>query len=812
MLRRFCLLILLLPLSLMGSEPISKILVAVRTPLPPLIDGRADDQVWALATPVSDFHQYEPYFAAPAGQASEVRILYDDHAIYIGARLFDSAPDSILTQLGNRDDGLNADFFGIQFDSYLNGLDAYIFEVYASGVQRDRRRSDPTFNAVWESAVTIDPYGWTVEMRIPWSAIRFPVNQAQVWGLQLHRSVRRTRELIQWALVPKGVTNTSGYWGQLHGLSNINPPLRLSFTPFISAHVEHYPYNTPGSKNFSEGLSGGMDLKYGISKSFTLDMTLMPDFSTVASDHEIKNLTAFETVYDEKRGFFKEGVDLFTKGDIFYSRRIGRKPQRFNQVKNDTSAGETLTRNPDKAQLINATKVSGRTSSNLGIGVFNAVTANTYALAEDSAGNRRRILTEPFTNYNIAVIDQGLNLNSSVYLINTNVTRSQEFNNENVTAAGITYFERSNQYRLTVAGRISQIFFKDQPGEDKAKPTDRGYRYNMELAKVKGNFQFRLLFDAMDSRYNINGLGLNHRNDQISNGATVTYAIYEPFWKMLSLSSSLVLNNSSRMSTGKNTGRTLQWRTHGLFSNYLWTWMTIAQNLNRSYDYYEPRSAGRFYRTPLFTNFDFNFSSDYRKPFALDGEIEFTVNEENYSEVEFTINPIMRFSDRLTVQYRLEHSLETNDRGFVEKISDKIIFGNRELRSIENSISGRYIFRNNLSLSLWARQYWFRGKYSSYFTLREDGSLEPNPEYAKMNDFNFNSFNLDLFFDWEFSPGSNFSVIFKNAILREDDQIIKNFFDNFQNTLESPQLNSLTVRFLYYLDYQSLLKRKRQEG
>lgn len=808
MLRRFCLLFLLMPLSLLGFEPNPKILVAVRTPHPPSIDGKADDSVWTLAAPVTDFHQYEPYFAAPAGQASEVRILYDNHALYIGARLFDSAPDSILTQLGNRDDNLNADFFGIQFDTYQNGLDAFIFEVYASGVQRDSRRSDPTFNAVWESAVSIDQYGWSVEMCIPWSAIRFPVDQHQAWGLQLDRSVRRTRELMQWALVPKGVSNTSSYWGKLEGISNIDAPLRLSFTPFISAHIEHYPYNIPGSKNFSEGLSGGMDFKYGISKSFSLDMTLMPDFSTVASDHEIKNLTAFETVYDEKRDFFKEGIDLFKKGGIFYSRRIGRKPHRYNQVKGDLQEAENLTRNPDRAQLINATKLSGRTSSNLGIGIFNAITANTYATASDSAGKKRNILTEPFTNYSIAVFDQGLSHNSSVFLINTNVTRAQGFNNENVTASGINYFIPGNRYRISANGVISQIFIKNQSESSQSKPTDIGYKYNLELAKVKGNFQFKVMLDAMDSRYNINGLGLNHRNDQITSGATLTYSIYEPFWKMLNLSTSLVYSNSSRMSTGKNTSRTLQWRTQGVFSNYLWTWFTIAQNLNRSYDYYEPRSAGRFYLTPLFTNFDFNFSSDYRKPLALDGEIEFTINEENYSEVEFTINPIVRFNDRLTVQYRIEHSLETNDRGFVETISDKIIFGNRNLKTIENSVSCRYMFLNNLSLSLWSRYYWFRGKYNSYFTLLDNGYLTPNPEYAALNDFNFNTFNIDLLFEWEFAPGSNFSVVYKNTILREDEQTMKNFFESFQHTLDAPQLNSLTVRILYYLDYQALKKRK----
>ncbi len=808
MLLRFCLLVLWIPSALFGSHPASKTAFAVRTLTAPHIDGKINEQMWIHAEPLIDFHQYEPFFNAPAGQKTEVRFLYDDRALYIGARLFDVAPDSILTQLGNRDDELNADFFSVQFDTYSNGLDAYIFEVYASGVQRDSRRSDETFNAVWESSVFIDHDGWSLEIRIPWSAIRFPVNVQQVWGIQILRSIRRSRELIQWALVPKGVSNTSVYWGQLHGLSDINPPLRLSFTPFVSAHIEHYPFNLPGISNYSEGFSGGLDLKYGINQGFTLDMTLMPDFSTVATDREIKNLSAFETVYDENRGFFKEGVDLFMKGDLFYTRRIGRKPQLYDYAVDKLKDGEFLHKNPDKAQLINAAKVSGRTNTNLGIGIFNAMTANTYAIAKDSTGAQRSILTEPFTNYSIVVMDQGLNSNSAVYLINTNVTRSHGFNNENVTATGITYYEKSNRYRFNAAGRISQIFIKYDQVEQGQKNTDIGYRYTFDVAKVKGKFQFKISFDAMDSKYSINGLGLNHRNDQFSQGTTISYTIYEPFWRMLNLSSNLTMTDSYRMSTGKNTERSLLWRTNGIFRSYLWIWAGLKQSLYRSFDYYEPRTAGRFYLIPLYTYTFFSFSSDYRKPFALDGGIEYTINEDNYTETALTINPIIRFSDRLTMQYRVSHSIQKNDPGFVEQLAQDVIFGKRELKTIENTISSRYMFRNNLSLSLWMRHYWFRGNYNSFYSLSQDGRLIPKEDYVHSHDFNFNTLNVDMLFEWEFSPGSNLGIVFKNAIMKEEAQVSNNFFDNLEKTLEASQLNSITVRFLYYIDYHMFRKYK----
>lgn len=811
MLLRFCLLFFFIPTLLIAS-PLPKIATAVRTPVPPFIDGLLDEQVWLLADPLTDFLQYDPTFSAPPGQQTEVRILYDDKAIYIAARLYDSAPDSILTQLGNRDDVLNADLFGIQFDTYHNGLDAYIFEVYASSVQRDSRRSDHTFNAVWESAVAIDQKGWTVEMRIPWSAIRFPGNGKQVWGLQVHRSIRRHREMLQWALVPKGASNTLAYWGELHGLKNIDPPLRLSFTPYVSAMGEHYPYNTPGSSNYSYSFSGGMDLKYGINESFTLDVTLMPDFSTVASDHEIKNLTAFETVYGENREFFKEGVDLFHKGGIFYSRRIGRKPRLYHQAQNELLEDEFLVRNPDKSQLINASKVSGRTSSNLGIGVFNAMTSNTYAIAEDSLGRQRQILTEPYTNYSIVVLDQGLNFNSSAYLINTNVTRAHGFDNENVTAGGLTYFESSNTYRFHASGKLSQIYPKNgQESSADNTTVDLGYRYDLGVAKVKGQFHFNFWFNAMDDRYNINGLGLNHRNDAISNGAWFAYNIYDPFWKLLRMSTNLSISNSSRMSTGKNTGRSLHWRISGTFLNHLSLWAGINQSLNRGFDYYEPRVSGRYYLTPLATSGNFNFSSDYRKPLALDGGIVLRVNEEDYMEKSLTLRPIIRFSDQLSFDYRIRYSDQENDRGYVSRHNSNVVFGNRKLKTIENTLSSRYMFRNNLSLSLWMRHYWFRGEYDKFYDLLEGGTLANNPDYEREHDFNFNTFNIDLLFNWEFAPGSNLSIVYKNAIIHEETYLVNNFFDNFGNTLEAPQLNSITVKFLYYLDYQTLQRRRRSE-
>ncbi|OYT13676.1 MAG: hypothetical protein B6I19_03920, partial [Bacteroidetes bacterium 4572_114] len=339
----------------------NKTAYANRISSPPKIDGVLDDYCWETTEAISGLTQFDPDYSRPASQKSFVYIVYDDEAIYVGALLHDTAPDSILTQFGNRDDGgLNADWFGVEFDTYFNQMDAYSFKVTASGVQIDSRYRDHTFDAVWQSAVKITDEGWVAEMKIPYSAIRFPNEDEQVWGVQVLRNIRRNRETDMWALGVKGAPNQMVYWGTLNGLANIKPPIRLSLSPYFSLSGQHDQRIEDKANQFSYSFGGGADIKYGINESYTLDMTLFPDFSQVKSDDKVKNLSAFETVYAEHRPFFKEAVDLFRKGGLFYSRRIGGTPKHFYEVNDLIDTNEFIIDNPSQAKLLNALKVSGR--------------------------------------------------------------------------------------------------------------------------------------------------------------------------------------------------------------------------------------------------------------------------------------------------------------------------------------------------------------------------------------------------------------------------------------------------------------------
>jgi len=776
--------------------------------LSPKIDGLADDSIWKTIPAISDFHQYQPVYNASPTFRTEVKIAYDDYAIYLFAQMFDPNPDSILRQLGLRDeDHLNADMFSVGFDTYNNQLDAYYFMVTASGVQIDWRESDETYDAVWDSEVLITEEGWTAELKIPYSSLRFAKMPSQIWGMELTRSIRRYRETNQWSLEVLDADNDLPYWGVLEGIKNIEPPVRLSATPYLLLQAEHYP-NTASANDISTAIGGGMDLKYGISESYTLDISLLPDFSQVQSDNKIKNLTAFETVYEEQRPFFKEAVDLFMKGDIFYSRRIGKTPAGFYDVDNLLNNNEHLRKNPVQQKLVNATKISGRNKKGLAMGLLNAITANTNAIAEDEDGNTRKILTDPLTNYNLLVFDQALKNNSSVYITNTNVIRNSSYRDANVTASGLTLNDKSNTYRLNISGGVSQIFYSGNNTEVQPKNT-RGYKYGFSVMKTKGNFQCSAGRSGMDESFNANDMGLTVFNNYNLNTASMSYNIYKPFWILREMMNKLSISNQNNFTTHKPESNKLRYNTFLTSLNYFSIWAETGYFFTETYDYYEPRTPGMYYLKPKATWGDLGYSSDYRKTFALDGNISgYFASRDDSKGFSTEISPIMRLNDHFSFKLSFSYEKNLNDYGYADRKGDMVIFGNREINTIINSLSSKYLFRNNISLSLTARHYHSTGEYGSYYELLDNGRLQPLTDYTDIQDFNFNSLNFDMVFSWIFAPGSSLNFIWKNEVTTETNQINGHYFNNLHSTYQEPQLNNISLKVLYYIDYQRLKNNK----
>lgn len=785
-----------------------KTITAVRTSVSPKIDGNLNDTCWQNSQAAKDFIQRDLYPGLPSVQKAEVKFLYDDDAIYIGAHLYDSSPDSILRELSTRDNEANADLFGLFLDTYNDDINAYGFFVTAAGTQIDARYSsegqDFSWNAVWMSAVKINNTGWSIELKIPYSALRFSKKEIQTWGLNIVRKIRRYRETSFWSPLDPKIDALIRQCGDLTGLQNIKPPVRLSFTPYVAGILNHYPYNDPALNNLTTNYSGGMDVKYGLSDAFTLDVTLVPDFSQVQSDNQVLNLSPFEVQFQERRPFFTEGTELFNKGGLFYSRRVGGTPLNYFNAYSELKPGEKVIKNPTQTQLLNATKLSGRTSGKLGIGVFNALANNTYATLQNTLGETRRVLTSPLTNYNIIVLDQALKNNSSVSLINTNVTRDGHYYDANVAGTVFRVNNKKNTYTVGGGGFMSSRFFSD------SAKADNGYSANLDFGKSGGNFKWKVYGSVNTNRFNPNDLGILIISNNIETGINLNYNIYKPFWKVNNSYNGLYIIYQRMYIPNA-------FSNFGIYGNNITTiskrFITCGVNYGiepiKTYDYYEPRIFGRFYNFPVNYRGGAFISSDYRKPFAFDISLNYRGFKENQrSEFNIGLSPRYRVNNKLSFQYEINNNIRTDDIGFVNynPFSDTITFGRRNIQTVNNILSSVYKFTNKMSLSFRLRHYWSTALYRQYYSLNNEGSLSPSISYTKSHDVNFNAFNIDMVFFWQFAPGSELNIVWKNSLLKRENQINNNYYDNLSGSLNSPQNNMVSVKVLYYIDYVNIKK------
>lgn len=786
---------------------------AVRTAVAPRIDGIIDDEIWSKAAIATDFIMYNPYNGICSKYRTEVRVLYDDDALYIGAMMYDTNPDSIFMELGPRDaDNLNSDVFYIELSPFNDGLNGELFKVSSSNVQIDRKlmtvedfHSTDTWDAVWESSTKILENGWCAEIRIPYSALRFSTNEYQTWGINFWREVRRTRETSSWNYVTKEYGATIAHLGELTGIASIKPPLRLSLNPYVSGYIE----NVSDQSGLGTSYNGGLDLKLGLSESFTLDATLIPDFGQVQSDDRILNLSPYEVKYNEKRPFFMEGTELFNKGNIFYSRRVGGSPHLLNDVYDQLAADEVLTNNPTEVQLINATKISGRTKGGLGIGIFNAITNPVWAeVTNNITGAKRRIRTEPLTNYNMVVLDQSLKNNSFISFANTNVLRAGE-RTENYYTANVsniqTLLQTNNKlYSVSASATLSQKYYE---GND----SDLGHALDFNIGKTGGEFRTDYNFSIMSDRYDPNDMGYLQRNNELSHSLDFSYNTYEPIGNIMSTRSSVELNYEQLFRPRVYTSAGFDFSSMIVLMNY---WSFSLEGEIRPWgedDYFEPRTAdmSMFYHRPAGLVLGLRGDTDKSKKLYLNAEAFFEkklpVSEQH--SFGWSLAPEFKVSRKFSFNYSLDFSQSFNDIGFVSNSgNNEIIFGKRNVTTVSNTLSGAFIFTADSYLTLRGRYYWSRAEYyGDYFILLSNGSLQ-NTDYSGIADVNSSFLNIDMVYTWRFAPGSELSLVWKNAIMSSGPVIMNDAFRNFQDLLGMPQTNSISLKILYYLDYQNLRK------
>ncbi|HEU4721975.1 MAG TPA: DUF5916 domain-containing protein [Gemmatimonadaceae bacterium] len=541
---------------------------------PVAIDGRLDDEAWKQATPITELRQQRPSEGGAATLATEVRILYDEEALYVGARLSEPmGPAGIRAPLARRDqllasngnngafNSLTTDKLAIVLDPYHNHLDEIWFEINPAGVRGDQFNGDPSWDPVWEGAARQDATGWSAEMRIPYSQLRFSRDSVQTWGLQVWRVVDRLNEQDMWSFRRRDESGGPGYFGHLQNIVITSRPRQAELLPYVvtRSQFKYASPNDPYHEKNDTKVNVGADIKYNLTSNLTLDATINPDFGQVEVDPATLNLSAYETFYDEKRPFFVANRNAFSFGStscmfcsnfsglgVLYSRRIGRPPQLNGWVGNQAAYADA----PDDATILGAAKITGRTSSGYTVGLLDAVTGRESARFLTAAGQPERTQTvEPLTNYFMGRVRKelrqgattvGVVATNTVRRLNDSVLVSQLRSSASTAGIDWNHAWQNRTYRLRGSFAVSDVrgsanaialtqrssthYFQRPDREvssdglfstpyDTTATSLRGYGLYTRLAKENGSWLWEAQTNWRSPGFEVNDLAFLDRTD-----------------------------------------------------------------------------------------------------------------------------------------------------------------------------------------------------------------------------------------------------------------------------------------------------------
>lgn len=792
------------------------------------IDGSLDEASWKTAAEANHFTALRPtpFKAESPENASHIYFMYNDKGIYIGGYLYEQSKDSISSELVGRDGFGNNDFVGVIFDTYVDKINAFEYFVTPRGEQMDARNSpnsngndeDFSWNAVWQSASKIQTNGWSFEMFIPYSAIRFGNKKIQNWGLNIVRRRQKSGEQLFWQPIDPNVNGFLTQEGMLNGLEDIKPPIRLQFSPYFSTYLVNDGTAPTGMPKTSTQINGGLDLKYGINQAFTLDMTLIPDFGQVQSDNRTLNLTPFEQKFNENRSFFTEGTELFNKGNLFYSRRIGNStPIHFWDAYAATGANEFVAKNPVQSKLINATKLSGRTQSGLGIGVLNAVTQSQHAVIENDKQQQRKFETEPLTNYNVFVLNQSLKHNSSISLVNTNVWRGGKDYDANVTAVLFNLFDKTNTWNIGGSVGMSALLNKNNKNV-------LGYTHSLYFGKASGRFNFNVWQELSNDKYDKSDMGYFTNNNSMDQGVWMGYSWTKPrnWYNSIYINGNL---NYSRLVSPIDAfrGKAMMYQSAEAYFNAnaqtkkLWR---VGVNINAAAnynDFYEARDYGRVFQNKGRVGLNLMWNSNQVKKFSWGGGLSTGVGGVfTRTSIGYALMGKIRFSSKLSIEHSIDVQSSHNQPGWaytgysgMGALSDTIIFSRRNVNSTEQVLALKYNFTNHMGLTLRLRHYWTKVAPQQFYALNLYGNLvNPEQPFTKNVNQNYNYFSADMQYTWQFAQGSFINIVWKDMAETFSRSFEKNYVKNLQNTTNGPQINNLSLRVIYFLDYLTVKNRK----
>lgn len=752
------------------------------------LDGRLDEAIWASAHPATNFTQFQPTEGGPASERTEVKLVYGDGAIYVGARMFDSQPSSIGRQLVRRDGDGQFDWFAVLLDPNLDRRTGYLFRVSAANVQRDEfifddRERDGTFDAVWQSAVTVDAEGWNVEMRIPLNQLRFEASDtARVWGVNFARRILRLNEEVQFALVSRLQRGLVSQFGNLEDVQLSESPRRAELRPYVLGSAFRGPAEAgnPFQDGRDMGSRAGIDIRYGLGSQFTADVTLNPDFGQVESDPAIINLTAFENFFEERRPFFTEDAKIFDftlsggRNRLFYSRRIGRSPR------GSAPSGAAFTDVPQAASILGAAKITGRTSRGLSLGILAAETQEEQGLALDSVtGQRLRYLAEPKGAFGVVRARQDYNDGAStIGALATTMHRwlpsdgSFRFLPSSAFSAGLDWEHQWNDrtwafFGYAAGSRVvgdsvamiriqrSSTQFSQRPDArwgslDSTATSLTGLDWRATLEKRRGTHWTGSVWAAqVTPGFEINDLGFTTRQEVLDGGVRISYREITPGKRFQQYNYSLsTFHNwshdalsdpwSSRSWGTAHVGGSVSAHAEATLRNF---WR-IEGNLSASPERVD-RSAtrgGPLIVSPRSFNANINLQTDRRKFLSVQPSVRMERRQLNAGHefevgMDVVVRPSSRVELRVEPEWRREFSgtqyvATASSTAFAPTYGNRYLFGDLERREVAMETRLNVTMTPNLSLELFAQPLLSSGHFVSYKQLARPSSFDFSP-YAE---------------------------------------------------------------------------------
>ena len=751
------------------------------------LDGALTEAAWSAATPVSDFSQREPDEGAPASERTEVRVIYDDDALYFGARLYDRSPDSVRAQLARRDRIVSADRFVVFLDSYYDRRTGFFFGINAAGtlydgtLYNDDWDSD-TWDGVWEGKATRDSLGWTAELKIPYSQLRFQRQKTHRWGVNFKREIARRNESDYLVRTPSNGSGFVSRFMDLVGIEAVTPPPRLEILPYVTTRAEYMSHEADDPFNDGSRFGGGIggDLKLGIGSNLTLDATVNPDFGQVEVDPAVVNLSDVETFFDERRPFFVEGASIFDFGyggandfwgfnwggpSYLYSRRIGRAPQA--ELPDDYDYSNV----PGGSNIMGAAKLSGKIGS-WSLGALNAVTSReraSFSLADRRWGEE----VEPLTYYGVYRAQKemtggrhGLGFIGTLtarafgepQLRDQLSSRSLGFGVDGWTTldqravwvvsgwAGMSRVSGTPQRMLSLQENSVHYFQRPDAGYlgvDSGATSLSGYAARVSLNKQKGNWMFNSAVGVIDPNFEVNDLGFQFRGDQINSHVMFGHKWTTPGRVFRSARLNLAGFRSY------NYGGDVTWT--GLFLTGLYELRNFSTG--RWFVAYNPSTLSdrRTRGGPLMINqpgveWDFQLDSDPNKRWIYGFGLHGNHYREDW-EQSWSARAALEWKPGARLSLRFEPQIERTGTSaqYVDTFDDRLaantyghryVFADLKQTTVSASVRLNWIFTPRLSLEVYAQPLLSSGRYTGFKELARPRSYTFNsyPDPAETSD------------------------------------------------------------------------------